>query len=131
MCLRLPLPYKQSRGHTGDVHDTKTTKPSLTKTKCKQGIRNISHVLTIVAFLVFRPSVRLLSIAAISLVAKVEICFFFLKQLVTKFDHIREENASISISSTNTCDLILDELPDTRNDENEASYSVKEPVAEL
>ena len=40
-------------------------------------------------------------------------------------------NASMSTSSTNTCDSVLDELPDTRNDENEASSSVKKPVAEL
>ena len=37
----------------------------------------------------------------------------------------------MSTSSTNTCDSVLDELLDTRNDENEASRSVKEPVAEL
>ena len=37
----------------------------------------------------------------------------------------------MSTSSTNTCDSALDELPDTRNDENEASRSIKEPVAEL
>ena len=63
--------------------------------------------------------------------AKVVIFFFFLKQLVTKFDRIHEENASMSTSSTNTRESVLDALPDIRNDENEASRSVKEPVAEL
>ncbi|KAK2567852.1 hypothetical protein P5673_007736 [Acropora cervicornis] len=53
------------------------------------------------------------------------------RRLVTKFDRICEENASIAASSTNTCKSVLDELPDTRNAENEASCSVKEPVAEF
>ena len=37
----------------------------------------------------------------------------------------------MSTSSTNTCDSVLDELPDTRHDESEATRSVKDPVAEL
>ena len=53
---KLSLSNKQSRvedfrGHAGDLHDAKTTKPSLIKTNCKQGMRNISRVLIIVAFL--------------------------------------------------------------------------------
>ncbi|KAK2551142.1 hypothetical protein P5673_028070 [Acropora cervicornis] len=52
-------------------------------------------------------------------------------RLVTKFDRIREENASIATSSTNTCKSDLDELPDTRNAEKDASRSVKEPVADF
>ena len=47
------------------------------------------------------------------------------------FDHIRKENASIATSCTNTWKSVLGELPDTRNAENEASRSVKEPVAEF
>ena len=39
------------RGHAGDLQDTKTTKPSLIKINCKQGMRNIFRVLIIVAFL--------------------------------------------------------------------------------
>ena len=91
-------------------------------------MRNIFHVLIIVALF---DLVYVYLITSVALVAKVVIFFFFEKQLVTKFDRIREENASVATSSTNTWKSVLDELPDTRNAENEASRSVKEPVAEF
>ena len=64
--------------HAGDVHDTKTTKLSLIKTNCKQGMRNIFHVLVIVAFL---DLVYVYLIKTFALVAKVVIFFLFEKQL--------------------------------------------------
>ena len=91
-------------------------------------MRNIFHVLIIVAFF---ELVYVHLITAVALVAKVVIVFFFEKQLANKFDRIREENASIATSSTNTCESVLDELPDTRNAENVASRPVKKRVAEF
>ncbi|XP_068756296.1 uncharacterized protein [Montipora capricornis] len=52
-------------------------------------------------------------------------------RLLTQFDRTREEHASIARSSTNTCKSVMDELPDTRKAENEASRAVKELVAEF
>lgn len=64
-------------------------------------MRNIFHVLIIVALF---DLVYVYLITSVALVAKVVIFFFFFeKQLVTKFDRIRVENASIATSSTNTC----------------------------
>ena len=54
--------------------------------------------------------------------------YFWKKQLVVEFDRISEDNESVATSSTSTCEAVLDELPDTRSAENEASRSVKEQV---
>ena len=40
---------------------------------------------------------------------------------MVEFDRISEDNVSVATSSTSTCEAVLDELPDTRNAENEAS----------
>ena len=48
--------------------------------------------------------------------------------MVVEFDRISEDNVSVATSSTSTCEAVLDELPDTRNAENEASRSVKKQV---
>ena len=79
--VHLLNPYKTEvshlklRGHAGDVHDTaKTTKPSLVKTNCEQGMRNIFHVLIIIAFF---DLVYVYLITAVALAAKVVIFFFF------------------------------------------------------
>lgn len=45
-----------------------------------------------------------------------------------EFDRVSEDNVSVSTSSTRTCEAVLDELPYTRNAENEAFRSVKEQV---
>ena len=47
---------------------------------------------------------------------------------MVEFDRISEDNVSVATSSTSTCEAVLDELPDTRGAENEASRSVKEQV---